>query len=214
MSRLFAPLKHRRDKQAKQRSLDIDSKDPVLATKSSFLPNVVEEKVSINANSPYYHDTTNSRPTTPPPDTENMNFPILHPLTPPQSPRTEPRPDITPPGEGPQPAGDIAPIDGVYSAPNASHPSSPAPPPVLEAIQQPLYVVKTEVAAREQDVVDQDPNSELEQLSTEELRKQWEDQDIERFLRVFSRVCYFLWSFVQDINAYNVNSKSAKCAAL
>ena len=213
MSRLFAPLKHRRDKQAKQRSLDIDSKDPVLATKSSLLSNGVKEKVSIDANSPY-HATTNSRPTTPPPDTDNMNFPILHPLTPPQSPRAETRPDTTPPSEGPEPAGDIGPIEGLSSALIVSHSSSPAPPLVLEATQQPLYAVKTEAAAREQDLVDQDPKPELEQLSTEELRKQWEDQDIERFLRIFSRVCYFLWSFVQDINAYNVNSKSAKCAAL
>ena len=214
MSRLFAPLtKHRRDKQAKQRSLDIDSKNPALTTKSSSLSNGVKEKATNNANSPYHHPTTNSRPTTPPPVIENTNVPILHPLTPPQSPRAEPRPDITPAADGPEPASDLAPVEGIYSAPEASISSSPAPLPVLEAIRQPLYGLN-EAAAREPDLVDQDSISELEHLSTEELRSQWEDQEIERFLRVFSRVCYFLWGSVQDIDAYHINSKSTKCAVL
>ena len=214
MSRLFAPLtKHRRDKQAKQRSLDIDSKDPALIPTSTSLSNDIKEKASTNANAPYYHAMTNSRPTTPPPVTENTNVPILHPLTPPQSPRAEPYPDITLLVEGPEPAGDITLIEGVSSAPNVLQSSSPAPPPVLEASGQPLYAIK-EAVVHEKDPVDQDFNSELEQLSTEELRKQWEDQEIERFLRVFSRVCSFLWGSAQDTDVYYVNSKSTKCAAL
>jgi len=188
MSRLWAPLtKHRRDKHAKQRSLDNDSNDPAPIMKSSSSPNNVKEQVSINANSPYYHTATNTQPTTPPPVTENTNVPVLHPLTPPQSPRTEPRSDATPPVENSEPAGDIARTEDTFAVPNASHSSSLVPRPVLEAIQQPLYAVK-EAAAREHDSVDQDSSSELEHLSTAELRKQWEDQEIERFLRIFSRV--------------------------
>jgi len=200
MSRLFAPLtsKHRREKQAKQRSLGNGSKDPSPITKSSSFPNDIKEEASINANPPYYHATINTRPTTPAPVTENTSVPVSHPLTPPQSPRAEPRPDTAPPIESSAPAGNIAPTEDVSAASNGSNSSCPAPPPVLEAIQQPLAVVK-EAAAREPDLVVLDTSSELEHLSTEELRKQWEDQEIERFLRVFSRVCF---SFVGTCTGY------------
>ena len=202
MSRLFAPLtsRHRREKQAKQRSLDIGSKDPDPITKSSPFPNEVKETTSITANPPYYHATTDTRPTTPVPVTDNTNVPVSHPLTPPQSPGAEPRPGTPPPVENPDPAGGIAPTESAPVAPKVSRSPSPAPRPVLEAIQQPLSVVK-EAVAPEQDSGDLDSNSELEHLSTEELRKQWEDQEIERFLRVFSRVCFCLLKPVQDINS-------------
>lgn len=108
--------------------------------------------------------------------------------------------------------GVIAPTESAPVAPETSRSSSPAPRPVLEAIQQPLAVVK-EATAREQDIVDLDSNSELDHLSTEELREQWEDQEIERFLRLFSRACFCLLRSVQDINVYPVNSKSMKCVA-
>ena len=202
MSRLFAPLtsRHRREKQAKQRSLDIGSKDPAPITKSSPFPNEVNETTSITASPPYYHASTNTRPTTPAPVTDNTNVPVSHPVTPPQSPEAEPRPVTAPPVESPEPAGDIAPTESAPVAPKVSRSPSPAPRPVLEAIQQPSSAVK-EAAAREQDSGDLDPNSDLEHLSTEELRKQWEDQEIERFLRVFSRVCFCLLRSVQDINS-------------
>ena len=216
MSRLFAPLtsKLRREKQAKQRSLDSDSNEPAPITKSSSLSNDIKEKASLSANAPYYHATTNTRPTTPTPVSENINVPVLHPVTPPQSPGTEPRPDT--PSPNPELARGIAPIDNASEVSNASHscsPASPAPPPVLEAVQQPLYALK-EAAAREPDLVDQDPSSEFEHLSTAELRTQWEDQEIERFLRVFSRVGSCLPDPVQDINIYLANSKSTKCVFL
>jgi hypothetical protein len=214
MSRLFAPLtsKHRREKQAKQRSLASGSKDPVPISKSSSFPNDVKENTSITANSPYYHATTNSRPTTPAPITENTNVPVSHPLTPPQSPRAEQAPDTAPPVKNPELAEDIALTEDAPAASNASRSSSPVPRPVLEAIQQPLVVVK-EATAREDDLVVPESNPELDHLSTEELRKQWEDQEIERFLRVFSRVCFCLLRSVLDINVYFVNSKSTKCVA-
>lgn len=213
MSRLFAPLtsRHRREKQAKQQSLDNSPKDPAPITKSSSSPNDVKEKTSITANLPYYHATTNTRPTTPVPVTENTNVPVSRPLTP-QSSRAEQRLDTAPPAKSPEHAGDIALTEDASAAPNASSSSSPAPRPVLVAIQQPLAVVK-EAAAREHDLVDLESSHELDHLSTEELRKQWEDQEIERFLRVFSRVRFCLLRSVQDLNLYPVNSKSTKCAA-
>ena len=203
MSRLFAPLtsRHRREKQAKRQSLDTGFKDPAPITKSSSFPHEVKEKTSITANPPYYHATTNTRPTTPAPVTGNTNVPVSHPLTPPQSPEAEPRQGPALPIESPEPAGVVAPTESAPEAPEASRSSSPAPRPVLEAIQQPLAVVQ-EAVAREHDVVDLDSNSELDRLSTEELREQWEDQEIERFLRVFSRVCLCLLRHVQNINSY------------
>ena len=204
MSRLFAPLtaRHRREKQAKQQSLDSDSKDPAPITKSGSSPIDIKEKASINANPPYYHATT-TRLNAPPPVTENTNTNVLHPLTPPQSPKVDPRLDTTPPVENPEPARDIAPTDDVSAAPNESHSSTPTPRPVLEAVQQPLDAV-TEAAAREEDPVELESNSGFEHLSTEELRKQWEDQEIERFLRVFSRVCSSLLGSVRYINIFIV----------
>ena len=198
MSRLFAPLtsRHRREKQARQQSLDTGSRDPAPITKSSSFPHEVKEKTSITANPPYYQATTNIRPTTPAPVTGNTNIPVSHPLTPPQSPEAEPRQSSALPVESPEPAGVIAPTESAPVAPEVSRSPSPAPRPVLEAIQQPLTAVQ-EAAAREPDLVDLDPNSELDHLSTEELRKQWEDQEIERFLRVFSRVCLCLLRSVQ-----------------